>query len=146
MTTNDQTPEPTPAAQAAPAVPYHTGPHGYPHQMHHPAGAAVIVMIVGSLVFAMFAFGAGFAIRGVVDRHMGGRGGSSIGCGYGQESGLIDRRFDEGRDQFRGGMMRGYPRDQRDGYDWSPTPPQNGQGGGQGFVPNVGAVPPTTTP
>jgi hypothetical protein len=154
MSTNDQTPEPTllqatptPPAQAVPAAAVYAGPYGHPHHPYNRAGAAVVVMIVGSLLFAMFAFGAGFTVRGAVDRHMS-FGGPGFGRGYDRGFGMMDRdqRRDEGQgwDQGRGGMMRG------NGYNGWNGGPQDGQGGGpgfgRGFVPNDGSAPSTPTP
>jgi len=147
MSTNDQTPYPTPVeatidptpAAAAPPAPVTAAPHGHPHYPRNARAAAVAVMIVGALVFATLAFGAGFAVRGAVDRHLG-RDGAGIQRGYGQGFGMMGQgqRFGKGRgsDQGRGGMMRGY---RGQGGGWKGIPQ-----GGQGVVPNNGSVPSTT--
>ena len=150
MTTNDQTPEPTPVPAApytAPAVPT-AYPIGHPHHGHHTSGVAVAVMIVGALFFATIAFGAGFGIRGAIDRHFGfggaragrsfgpGMMGQGWGDGYSQGSG-----FDQGRGcwQGRGGMMRGYRG--QDGYQ--NAVPQDRLDRGQGWTVPQESVPPT---
>jgi hypothetical protein len=145
MSTNDQTPDPTPVAsttepmpvaEATPRAAVTTAPSGHLHRGYHGRAGAVIVMIVGALLFATFAFGAGFAVRGVVDRHLG-RGGAGIERGYGKGYGMMGRDQRFGGDRGRGGMMQGYPHGQR---GWNGVP----QGGG-GFAPNSGSVPSTGT-
>ena len=152
MTDTNQTPEPTPAeAQTAPmpttpqaesaayAAPpaYATAPmpeaappvhhHGV-HVAHRVSEGAIVVMVVGALLFGLLSFGIGWAARGAAARFESQRAGM-MGQGYGQgQNGLPFGHPNVGGG--RRGMMRGQG---NGGYGNGQGYGQGGQGYGQGY-------------
>ena len=115
---------------------HHTG-------LRHSASAgAIAAMVIGTLLFGLLGFAAGWTIRGVATR-VNNRG-FMMGQGYGQGfGGAPGSGYGRGQGMGRRGMMGG----QGYGGSWGPSGPHgyglpNGLNGGQGQVnPSVPATP-----
>ena len=122
MTNTPSNPEPTPAeAPTAPLPPIDVPPaaqapppHAWampgqppvgPHASRRASEGAIVAMVVGSLLFAVLAFGAGWTARGVAQRvqlaHSGAMMGQQFGGGQGFSGG-------PGAQGFGGGSGRGF--------------------------------------